>query len=323
VWLGAGGGWDATTVAVATHVRPLALAPDAGALDRAAAVLRGATRPVVVTGVDARAAAACAWVRAFAESLPAPVVATWKGKGALADPHPLAFGVAGVSEPAAAALARADLVIALGLDDVEREALSTTVAVLDIGPSATAIAGDVGAVLAELASRLAGAHADWDVAELDRWKRRLDARRAGGAAVRAAALAREAMPAGTVAAFEARLLPAAAAWDCVSPAELHVPSRSAFVGFAVPAAIAAALAQPPVAALAFTDAAGFAASRAALATLAASGVSVGVIVTGEVPLPRAATDGVVRAATESVLAVTLARVLAERRASVIDATAWL
>lgn len=332
VCLGAREGWSVPVIPVATMVRRAAAAsPDDGALDRVAAVIRNAARPIVVAGIDARDDAACAWLRAFAEALPAPVLVTWKAKGALADPHPLTFGVLGTSAPAAAVLERADLVVALGCDAVDWSALPTRAPIVDAGPIAGAdrprspeafVTGDVGAILADLGPRLAGGGADWDVAELDRLKRQLDARATAPDVRRTVALAREAMPAGTIAAFEASVLSAAIAWDCVSPADLHVPARSRFVPFAVPAAIAAALARPSVVSLAFTDAVGLDASRMMLPVATRLGVAIGIVVTGDVAASRAEdrTVAVVRATTEAVFSVALSRLLAERRPMIIDIT---
>src|SRR5438477_86471 len=90
-------------------------APEAAALDRAAAMVLAASRPVVVAGLQCRASDA-KWLRAFCEALPAPCLTTYKAKGAIPDPHPLAMGVftGGVLEEAVVGLA--DLIIALGVD---------------------------------------------------------------------------------------------------------------------------------------------------------------------------------------------------------------
>ncbi|HET7340749.1 MAG TPA: hypothetical protein VFL90_04735, partial [Methylomirabilota bacterium] len=61
-------------------------APTPEALEGFAAVLARAARPVLVTGLECGAGDA-AWVRALAESLPAPVLATTKGRGVLPEPH--------------------------------------------------------------------------------------------------------------------------------------------------------------------------------------------------------------------------------------------
>ena len=269
--------------------------------DRAAAEIRAAERPIVIAGIAARDASARSWVRAFAESLPAPVLTTWKAKGTLADPHPLAFGVAGASVTATELVGRADLLIGLGVDDDERETLS-------LPPRVVWLGADVGGILADLAPRLAGVRADWDVAELDRVKRRLDVR-PGGRRARLVTLAREATPAGTVAAFDASLLGAAAGWDCVTPDELLVPARSSLVPFALPAAVAAALASPAAAVLCFADAASAPTADAAIAVACARGLPIGVIGAGELDgrLPR------LSAATEPAFAVAVGRWLAERR----------
>src|SRR5207244_1470562 len=69
-----------------------------------------ATRPLLVAGRGCRAPAVATWLRAFAEALPAPVLVTPAGRGALPDPHPLCHGLLAHD---AALLRRADLVLAL------------------------------------------------------------------------------------------------------------------------------------------------------------------------------------------------------------------
>ncbi|MGZ8563090.1 MAG: thiamine pyrophosphate-binding protein [Candidatus Limnocylindria bacterium] len=64
--------------------------PDRDAVAEAAALLRGATRPVIVAGGGVISAEATDELRALAERLGAPVVTTWNGKGAIDETHPLA-----------------------------------------------------------------------------------------------------------------------------------------------------------------------------------------------------------------------------------------
>ncbi|MBI2206061.1 MAG: thiamine pyrophosphate-binding protein [Candidatus Rokubacteria bacterium] len=328
--------WTAPTVPVATAVqRAPSAAPDTREVARAATLIRSAVRPVVIAGGDGRDAAA--WIRAFTEALAAPIVTTWKGRGVVADPHPLCFGLA-TSGGGRRVLARADLVIALGLTAVDLVDFAARAPVLLVGVGlepdallkpALSIATDVGTLLAELAPRLGGARADWDVAELDRWKRATDTRSGVTADLdpaRVVAIAREAMPAGTIAAFDSALRDAAAGWDCVAPGDLVVTARAEARGFAVPAAIAAASLRRDAVALAFTDVAGFGAAAGELATAARVGAAIGVIVVGDDDTARAAIavpPGVshVRAATSTSLAIELGRVLGERRPLVVDATA--
>jgi len=69
--------------------------PPAAALDAALAELRAAKRPVIVVGHGARFEMDA--VVALAEALDCPVLTTFKGKGQIADSHPLGCGVLGRS----------------------------------------------------------------------------------------------------------------------------------------------------------------------------------------------------------------------------------
>src|SRR5207248_8514833 len=101
---------------VATAVRRApAPAPPGDALDALAEAVAHASHPVLIAGLEI-APDDATWVRALAESLPAPVLTTAKGKGALPDPHPLALGLLAADH---ALLAQSDLLISLGVDSVE------------------------------------------------------------------------------------------------------------------------------------------------------------------------------------------------------------
>jgi acetolactate synthase-1/2/3 large subunit len=79
----------------------------------AEAQIRRMRRPVLIVGFDCVAANACNEVQRLAERLSAPVLYGRRGKGVLADDHPLATGFTR-SKRATALLARADGVIAVG-----------------------------------------------------------------------------------------------------------------------------------------------------------------------------------------------------------------
>ncbi len=64
--------------------------PDAQLVERAAALLADAKRPVIVAGGGVISADATSELQALAERLGAPVVTTWNGKGAIDETHPLA-----------------------------------------------------------------------------------------------------------------------------------------------------------------------------------------------------------------------------------------
>ena len=227
-------------VPVATVVRPAVSAFDAAELDALVRAVTAAARPMLVAGHGCRAPGTAVWLRAFAEALPAPVFVTPAARGALPDPHPLCHGLLRAD---ADLVRRADLVLALGVDDGELAAAGTSVA-------APMIRLDhVAALLEELAPRLRDrARADWDVAELDRLRR---ARPVPVVAPALAALVtrlREATPTGTAVVFARALAPAAALWQSVQPGDVLVEDD------VVAASIAVALERPERVVLALADA---------------------------------------------------------------------
>jgi 3D-(3,5/4)-trihydroxycyclohexane-1,2-dione acylhydrolase (decyclizing) len=91
-------------------------APDTAELARAAALLRGARRPLLIAGGGVLYSEAGAALATFAARHGVPVCETQAGKGGIAWSHPLNLGAVGVTgSPAANACAReADLVVAVG-----------------------------------------------------------------------------------------------------------------------------------------------------------------------------------------------------------------
>jgi len=90
--------------------------PAADDVERAAATLRAARRPVIVAGGGAILAESWDEVRSLAERLGAPVVTTWNGKGALDETHELAAQTIGdtASTCGNALAVTADVVISVG-----------------------------------------------------------------------------------------------------------------------------------------------------------------------------------------------------------------
>ncbi len=144
---------------------------DADALDRAAALLAGAQRPVIIAGHGVRLARAHGELRALAERIDAPVVTTLLGIGALAEDHPLAVGMLGMHGSANAnrMVNEADVILGVGLrfDDrvtgkISAFAPNAKIIHADIDatqlgknvPTAVGVVADAGAVLFALAVRL-------------------------------------------------------------------------------------------------------------------------------------------------------------------------
>jgi 3D-(3,5/4)-trihydroxycyclohexane-1,2-dione acylhydrolase (decyclizing) len=169
--------------------------PEPAALARAAEVLRGARRPLIVAGGGVIYAEAAGQLRSFAEATGIPVADTQAGKGALAWDHPCAVGGVGATgSPVANALAReADVVLGIGTRYSDFTTASRTafqnpdvrfvnlnIAAFDAGKHAgVALVADARAGLEALAGQLAGYHVDdactARARELDRdWRQVVD-----------------------------------------------------------------------------------------------------------------------------------------------------
>ena len=199
---------------VATAARPSANPVDSAELDALAHAVGEAARPLLVAGHGCRSPATTAWLRAFAEALPAPVLVTPAARGALPDPHPLCHGLLRAD---AGVVRRADVVLALGVGDGELAEAGVTFA------APVMRLGGVAALLEELAPRLRNRpRADWDVAELDRLRRALLPPVVTPALATLVTRLREATPAGTAAVFARALEPAPALWQAVQPGDVLV-----------------------------------------------------------------------------------------------------
>ena len=90
------------------------ISPPAASLDEAVAKIAEAKRPVIIVGHGARFVMEP--VMALAEALNAPVMTTYKGKGLIADDHPLGCGVLGRSGTPVASwfMNEADLLVVFG-----------------------------------------------------------------------------------------------------------------------------------------------------------------------------------------------------------------
>jgi pyruvate oxidase len=157
------------------------IAPPSDALDEAVRKIADARRPVIIVGHGARFVMEP--VVALAEELNAPVLTTFKGKGLIADDHPLGCGVLGRSGTPVASwlMNESDLLIVLGASFSNHTGITSykPIVQVDYDPmrlgrfhSVTVpVWGEIGVTAKLLRERLGSTHAEDqrpDVAE--RWR---------------------------------------------------------------------------------------------------------------------------------------------------------
>ena len=279
-------------------------------LDRAAAGLAAAERPVVVVGLELEPEAPYRALRRFAERLGAPVLSTPKAKGALPASHPLGSETIGLTrtDPGYDLIAEADRVIAVGMDVVEVVLpWSAPAPVLWVAPrrdrigaaaAEQALIGPVGATLAQLTERLReprswGAQRAAHYRQARRSRSRAAADRAAAGTIAPQDVLREAraaLPPDAVVATDvgSHKILAALEWDAELPNRYLVSNGLSVMGFGPAAAAGAALAgRAPV--LCVTGDAGLLMCAGGLATLArlSTPVLLVVLVDGALDLIRA------------------------------------
>lgn len=151
-------------------------------VDAALALMNGAKRPMIVIGHGAWEAREA--IIAMAEAIGAPVVTTFKGKGLIADSHPLAAGVLGRSGTPIASwfMNEADLIIALGSSFANHTGIEASKPIIQVDfermqlgkfhPVALPVWGEIGAFCDAVAPRVTKAVDAVDqLPELaERWK---------------------------------------------------------------------------------------------------------------------------------------------------------
>lgn len=256
----------------------------------ALALLVGARKPVVIAGLEAADDESAEAVRALVAALGCPALVTYKAKGVVPDADPAYVGLFTGGSLEAPCVDAADLIILAGLDPVELilQPWRHRAPVLEVGlwPYATRYAepacglyGPIAPALHVLAGEAARSlWTDADVAAYrDAMREGLAWRATGGIAPPrvvelAQQVAREAgrMPRVAVDAG-AHMFSATAFWRCEAPRDLLISNGLASMGFALPAAIAAALHDPARGGLAFTGDGGLMMCVAELATAVETG----------------------------------------------------
>jgi acetolactate synthase-1/2/3 large subunit len=241
-------------------------------LERSAAALGDARRPVVLVGDEALAASQEELV-ALIEQLGAPVLTTYKAKGAVPEQHPLWCGILTNAALEAPLLETADAILALGVDPVELlsarwPATGTVIAVREHDEPvpgyqpAYLLRGEIEPLVAALHDAFGRHHARsaaWSVDEVGELRARLlDAVRidAHGSltALDVVEAVQASAPADATVTVDAgaHMLAATWGWRSSRPRGFLISNGLATMGFAVPAAVAAALAAPDRAVVAFT-----------------------------------------------------------------------
>jgi len=256
----------------------------------ASALLARARRPVLVVGLEAATPGGEAACRALAAALGAPVLVTYKAKGVVPDDHALFAGVATGGAAEAPILDAADLVVFVGLDPVEfiPQPWRHAVSILDVaaaarplpyrGPAASLL-GPVAATVQALAAT--ARPSDWTREEIGvaraRWATALRGPRGNGPGVApdvlvdavAAACARTERDPRVAVDAGAHMFPVTSLWPARRAGDLLSSNGLSTMGFALPAAIAAALHDPARGAIAMTGDGGLAMVLGELATAVA------------------------------------------------------
>jgi acetolactate synthase I/II/III large subunit len=245
-------------------------APTASAFARAAELLRGSRRPVVVFGSSAMRVRKPERLRSIVDRHRLPFASTTMAKGMISETHPLSLGcIERARRQVQRELLRgADLIVGIGYDvvEVEYEAWIGKVPLLsfDVDPvdadSSVSIAhevvGDLDASL-EWLTALPPLAPEWptDMAALhrQRFQRALRPESPGFAPHHAIDVVRELLPADGILAFDvgAHTHQIASQWPVYEPRTFLITNGWSSMGFGLPAAVAAKLARPerPVVAL--------------------------------------------------------------------------
>ena len=286
------------------YIAPLE-GPSPSALAGARRMIAAAQRPAIIIGLEATQPARCAATRRLVEALGCPALVTYKAKGVLPDAHPLFGGVFTGGEAEAPLLRDADLIILAGADPVEfvGQPWRYAAPILDLACAAREMeyrepalriigAWEIAAgALAEDATRrdwgdgvVAGLRAAWlaalenapggnrGMAPSDIVRVTQDACRRLGADPRVS------VDAG------AHMFAATTFWQAERPGDLLISNGLASMGYALPAAIAAAWHDPARGAVAFTGDGGLLMALGELATAATKALNLTVVVFNDAAL---------------------------------------
>jgi acetolactate synthase-1/2/3 large subunit len=273
------------------QVRGTPTVPDISAAKR---MLADAKSPVVVIGLEAARSICTSELREFVNQLGAPVLCTYMAIGCVTDqdPHYAGLFTGGAIEQAC--MNSADLIVLIGLDPVEliRKPWAYSAPTIDLCERiydphylipTIRVAGPLGITLQALTKTISAS--TWQVDSIANFKADfLSGMEKGGSSGLSSASVVKAVrdqfsgtPRLSVDAG-AHMFSACAFWPAKAPNDLLISNGLASMGFAVPAAIAAALHDPDRGAIAITGDGGFLMCLGELKTAAETKANITIIV---------------------------------------------
>ena len=292
---------------------------DASALADLLRLVGAAERPVLVVGAGAAVAspadrdAIAATLSVIGGTSHVPILCTYKARGMVADNDPWCAGVATGATIEAPVLSAADLIIGIGLDPVEfiPAAWPYAAPVVLVGSWAISrddyahaehlgaevaaeVVGSLVELTASIGSLLQTSQGSWSVGDGQRFRAEALSRLLsatvpssnGLTPQQVVTIASAAAPRGAIATADAgaHMLVAMPLWEVDGPEQVLNSSGYATMGFALPAAIAAALARPGTPVVCFTGDGGLGIVLGELETLARLGLPVVVVVFNDATL---------------------------------------
>lgn len=270
---------------------------DERALAAARDRIRGAKKPLLLIGLEARQGELAPRIAALAEELGCPVLTTYKAKGVVAEDRSYAVGLFTGGALEKEVVHAADLIVLIGFDPVEligRPWLYRA-PVLDLGPvrhpvhyveRELGVYGPLAATLDGL--RNAGHRSSWSPDEIAGHKAamrkglRLPVPGEGlspeQVVEEAQRIAKASCEPRVAADAGAHMFSAMGFWECRHPGDVLISNGLATMAFALPAAIAAALHEPERPVVAFIGDGGLMMCAGELATAAQHGAKVCAIV---------------------------------------------
>jgi acetolactate synthase I/II/III large subunit len=283
---------------VETQPDPAHIAPGDSELARTLEMLSNSRHPLVIVGLEAARPALAPQVTALVDALQAPALTTYMAAGTVSVDHPNHAGTFTGGAIEQRCVNEADLIILIGLDPVEliRKPWRYAAPVIDLCETvhqphyiepAQRICGPLSETLAALvdAAPVMGWPSDWNATRIAAHRQTFreglqvhaEDGLSSGTVVQEVAIAFRGKPRLTVDAG-AHMFSACAFWPAQLPRDVLISNGLATMGFAVPAAIAAALHDPARGAVAMTGDGGVLMCLGELRTAAEVGADVCIVV---------------------------------------------